>query len=119
MTRICVFTNLDGRWVNLPSGPVGVNYKGPRAEHTYLRVDYLRVERRWCGDNYLRVVRSLSPCRSLTRFISVSNIVAVSSVPALGPWGYPIQGLEIYSGAEEKRPRCMRLTSQHKQRGGA
>ena len=32
-----------------------------------------------------------------------------------GQWGYPIQGLGSYGGAEEKKPRFMRFTSQQVQ----
>ena len=38
--------------------------------------------------------------------------MAVSSVKTLRQWGYPIQGLGSYGGAEEKKPSRVRFTSQ-------
>ena len=39
--------------------------------------------------------------------------MSTSSVPAFGQWGYPIQGLGSYGGAEEKKPSSIRLISDH------
>ena len=37
--------------------------------------------------------------------------MAMSSVLTFGQWGYPIQGLGSYGGAEEEKPSSMRVTS--------
>ena len=42
--------------------------------------------------------------------------MAVTGVLTSGQWGYPIQGLGCYGGAEEKKPGYMRFTSRQ---GGA
>ena len=39
--------------------------------------------------------------------------MAMTSVQTSGQWGYPIQGLGSYGGAEEKKPSSMRFTSEH------
>ena len=38
--------------------------------------------------------------------------MAMTSVLTSGQWGYPIQGLGCYGGAEEKKPSFMRFTSE-------
>ena len=38
--------------------------------------------------------------------------MAVTGVLASGQWGYLIQGLGSYGGAEEKKPSFMRFTSE-------
>ena len=40
--------------------------------------------------------------------------MAVTGVLTSGQWGYPIQGLGSYGGAEEKKPSFMRFTSEHR-----
>ena len=37
--------------------------------------------------------------------------MAMTSVLTSGQWGYAIQGLGSYGGAEEKKPSCMWFTS--------
>ena len=45
--------------------------------------------------------------------------MAMTSVLTSGQWGYPIQGLGSYGGAEEKKPSFMRFTSEQPEGRGA
>ena len=41
--------------------------------------------------------------------MAVTGVLTLAS----GQWGYPIQGLGSYGGAEEKKPSFMLFTSEH------